>query len=317
MHFTVQNLSVVLYIIESFKYKGCLGKTMLDSNIIKKIEDFVYAKPRSIQEIAQHIDKNWRTADRYIDEIQKESGTIATRVFRGGTRGALKVVFWASVEKISHSVFQEKLEEEIFRAKNKMDFSAFDIFQHVSDKNKTTIMETAIDQNSTNLKELADLLLSAEKQILVLSGNLTFVNLKNKAIDVMDILDSLVKRGISIKILCRVDVTLDIKNIEKVLALNFKYGKELIEIRHREHPLRAFIIDNKIIRIKEVKEPTGMIKELDKKVYIFYTMKDREWAEWLSKVFWKMFSSSIDSRKRLEQLKLLKINPLRRPMASI
>ena len=42
---------------------------MLNSETIRKIEDFVYAKPRSIQEIAAHIGKNWRTADRYIKDF--------------------------------------------------------------------------------------------------------------------------------------------------------------------------------------------------------------------------------------------------------
>ena len=74
---------------------------MLNNELIKKIEDFVYSKPRSVQEIASYIGKNWRTADRYISEIEKNYGTIATRVFREGTRGALKIVYWASVEKIS------------------------------------------------------------------------------------------------------------------------------------------------------------------------------------------------------------------------
>ncbi|MFH1308006.1 MAG: hypothetical protein ABIH72_04095, partial [archaeon] len=86
---------------------------MLNSNIIRKIEEFVYTKPRSIQEISQHINKSWRTADRYIQEIEKEFGTISTRTFRGGTRGALKIVYWSSVEKISSSVFQQKLEKDI------------------------------------------------------------------------------------------------------------------------------------------------------------------------------------------------------------
>ena len=72
---------------------------MLSSEVIKKIEDFVYEKPRSIQEIAEYIKKNWRTADRYIQEIEKNFGTISTKVFREGTRGALKIVYWSAVEK--------------------------------------------------------------------------------------------------------------------------------------------------------------------------------------------------------------------------
>ena len=101
---------------------------MLKNEEIKKIEDFVRVKPRSIQEIANHINKNWRTADRYIEEIQKNFGTLETRVFREGTRGALKIVYWASVEKISNTVFQEQLESTIMTFQKKESFKPFDIF---------------------------------------------------------------------------------------------------------------------------------------------------------------------------------------------
>ena len=278
---------------------------MLDAKIIKEIEDFVYSKPRSIQEIAAHLGKNWRTADRYVFEVEKNLGTLATRVFREGTRGALKIVYWASVEKISHSVFQEKLEEEIMRARKKEDFSAFDIFQHIEDKNKKASVERAGSEDATNLKELADLIDKSEKQLLLFSGNLSFINLKNNKVDMFKVLENLVKRGVIIKIICRVDIA-GMENIERVLGLNFKYGKELVEIRHREHPIRAFVIDNKILRIKEIKEPTGKLHELDKKLFIFYTIKDKEWTEWLSRIFWKLFSQSVDARKRLQELKKLK-----------
>ena len=277
---------------------------MLDSKTIKKIENFVYSKPRSIQEIAQLLNKSWRTASRYIEEIEKEFGTIATRTFREGTRGALKIVYWASVEKVSSSVFQQRLEQEIERARKKEDFSAFDIFQYVPDNKKKAIVEKTITENSTNLKELAELLKKTKKQLLVFSGNLSFINLKNKTIDMFKIFDELVRKGVSIKIICRVDIA-GKENIEKVLSLNFKYGKELIEIRHKEHPVRAFIIDKKVFRIKEIKEPTGKLHELDKRLFIFYTIKDKNWVEWLSRVFWKLFSSSIDARKRIEELKKL------------
>ena len=275
---------------------------MLDNQIIKKIEDFVCSKPRSIQEIAEHTGKNWRTADRYVDEIAKEYGTLATRTFRGGTRGALKIVYWASIEKRSNSIFQEILEEELMGEKNKEDFSGFDIFQHIPDKDKKARLERAKNDNLTDLREFADYLSKAEKQVLVFSGNLSFINLKNKEVDIFKVLEGLVKKGISIKMVCRVDL-IGRDNIEKMLSLNFKYGKELIEIRHREQPLRAFIVDNKILRIREIKEPTGKIHELEEKLFLFYTIRNREWIEWISRVFWKMFSISIDSKKRIEEMK--------------
>lgn len=274
---------------------------MIDSATIKKIEDLVYKKPRSIQEIANFLGKNWRTVDRYILDIEKNYGTFATRVFREGTRGALKIVYWANIEKISHSVFQEKLEEEIIKARKKEDFSAFDIFQFIINKNKKAVIEKVNNENFTNLNELAELLKNTEKQLLIFSGNLSFINLKNKKIDIFKIIENLAKKGVIIKIICRVDIV-GKENIEKMLSLNFKYGKELIEIRHREHPIRAFIIDNKIFRVKEVKEPTGKISELDKKIFIYYTIKDRDWVEWLSKIFWKLFNQSIDSNKRLQEI---------------
>lgn len=63
---------------------------------------------------------------------------------------------------------------------------------------------------------------------------------------------------------------------------------------------------NKFFDIKEIKEPTGKISELDKKIFIFYNIKDKEWIDWLTKIFWKMFSSSIDARKRLMELEKIK-----------
>ncbi|MEK6845751.1 MAG: hypothetical protein AABY26_03255, partial [Nanoarchaeota archaeon] len=212
-----------------------------------------------------------------------------------------KIVFWASMEKISHSVFQERLEEEILRARKKEDFSAFDIFQHVPDKEKKALVEKAAEESSANQADLAGLLKNAQKQVLILSGNLSFVNISNKTISFFKLMEDLVKRGVNVKILCRVDLA-GKENIEKVLSLNFKHGKENVEVHHREHPLRAFIIDGKVFRIKEVKESTGKIHELDKKVFVYYTIKNKEWTEWLSKVFWKMFSASVDADKRLEEM---------------
>jgi len=130
--------------------------------------------------------------------------------------------------------------------------------------------------------------------------------LKKGKIDLFQTLEDLIKKGVKLKVLCRVDLN-GIENIKKVLSLNYKYGKELIEIRHREHPIRAFVIDNTSFRLKEIKEPTGKIKELDKKIFIFYTIKDKEWTEWLSKIFIKLFNTSIGAEKRLNELnKLIK-----------
>lgn len=275
----------------------------MKSELIQNIEHFVYSKPRSIQEIAVHIGKNWRTADRYISEIAGNFGTIAVKVFREGTRGALKIAYWASVEKISSSAIQEKLEQDILKARRKEDFSAFDIYQHIDPKNKKVEIKKDEEENIPALKSL---LLGAEKQVLLFSGNLSFINLREKNLDLLNTFDALAKKKIPIKVICRVDIA-GKENIERLLSLNFKYGHELIEIRHDEHPIRAIIIDNNLLRLKEVKEPTGKSHELNKKLFIFYTIKDREWISWLTKIFWKKFSNSIDSKKRLSEMEKLKI----------
>lgn len=277
---------------------------MLTSEVTKKIQDFVYSKPRSIQEIAQHINKNWRTADRYVEEIEKEFGTISTRTFRGGTRGALKIVYWTSMEKASSSIFQEKLEDGIKNSKKKEDFSSFDIYQHIEDKNKRLVLEGS-EKGKINLNELKQILQNTEKQLLCFSGNLSWINLKDKDTDIFEEIEKLVKEKIKIKILCRVDIG-SLSNVEKVLSLNFKYREELVEIHHCEQPLRGLISDNKTIRLTEIEEPTGKRRELKKRVFLFYIIKDKNWVEWLSRIFWNMFSNSIDSRKRIEELKKIK-----------
>ena len=280
---------------------------MLTNDMIKKIENFVYQKPRSINEIAMLLNKNWRTADRYVKELEKNYGTVSTRIFREGTKGALKLVYWTSFEKASVSIFQEHLEKLIISGKIKSDFSGFDIFQHVDDKYKTAWIKTGKDESDAGrLGEFKDLLESAKNQILFFSGNLSFINFDDGDVNIFNILDNIVKKGINIRVISRVDIA-GINNVKKLLSLNYKYGKELIEIRHRQQPLRVTIIDNKLCNIKEIKEPTGRKQELGKKTFMFYTIKDKEWVEWLSKIFWNMFSSSVDANKRLTEMEKIKV----------
>ncbi|GIU69952.1 MAG: hypothetical protein KatS3mg002_1188 [Candidatus Woesearchaeota archaeon] len=148
---------------------------MLDTQTTKKIIDFVYIKPRSIQEIAQHIQKNWRTADAYVDKIIKEQGLLATRVFREGTRGALKIVFWNNIEKIHSSEFQERLFKRIENAKRKNDFSPFDIYQYVSEDKRYAFLEEQTEDTITPKQNLVGALRSAERQLMIFSGNLSWV----------------------------------------------------------------------------------------------------------------------------------------------
>jgi hypothetical protein len=277
---------------------------MLTKEFIREIQNFVASKPRSVQEIAQHIKKNWRTADRYIDQIIADYGTLATRTFREGTRGALKIVYWATPDKMSHSVFQEQLEKEILRARWKEDFSAFDIYQYIAKGKKSLSIQTDASEERVAFNQITKFYEKAEKQLLIFSGNLTFLNFRQGKKSVFDTLDGLVKKGITIKVLCRVDLN-GKENIERLLSLNMKYGRNAVEVRHRFHPLRATIIDKQCFDIKEIKEPTGRLRELDKRLFIFYNIREGEWVEWLTRIFWKLFNASIDAQIRLEQLNMI------------
>lgn len=280
---------------------------MLNSEVIRKIEEFVYERPRSVQEISEKLKKNWRTADRYVEEIIAERGSLGRRVFREGTRGALKIVYWASVEKASATVFQEDLEKRIVLGRRKRDFSAFDIYQHITKSKKSVwVGQGQNEVDAKRLFEFRDLLVKAKKQILFFSGNLSFINFKDDEVDIFEVLSELVKRGISIKVLCRVGIDGE-ENIRKLLSLNFKHGKEMIEVRHREHPLRVSLIDGKLISLKEVLDPMEREGELDRRTFIFYTIKDRAWGEWLGKIFWRLFMKSVGSEKRLSELERLAV----------
>ena len=275
---------------------------MLDNKTIKKINDFVYTKPRTIQEISLLIRKNWRTANNYIEKIAKESGTISVRTFRGGTRGALKIVYWSNIEKIHSSGFQERLFRKIERGRAKTDFSPFDIYQYVAEDKRKAFLEEQEEEKVTTKQDLTNTFRSAQNQILFFSGNLSWSNLKERNHAILSVLKELVKKKISIKVLTRVDVA-SLKNLQRMMAINEEVGREAIEVRHCEQPLRAFIVDNRLARLKEIKNPEDYKKdELSKKTFLFYEVYDEEWIEWLQKVFWNLFRTAMSANKRLKDL---------------
>ena len=275
---------------------------MLDSKIIKKINDFIYIKPRTVQEIAFLLEKNWRTANSYVERIINETGSISMRTFREGTRGALKIVYWSNIEKIHSASFQEKLFKKIEAGRKKQDFSPFEIYQYVDEKKRDAYLEEQDNEMITEKGGVVNLLKTSQQEIFIFSGNLSWADFKEGKNELIKVFEEVAKRNISIKILTKVDIT-SINNTKKVLAINERIGKEMVEIRHCEQPLRCFVVDNKIARLKEVKEPAEYRKgELKKKTFIFYNIYDEEWIEWLQKVFWNLFSTSIDAEKRIKDL---------------
>jgi hypothetical protein len=276
---------------------------VLDSKTKSRICNFVYSKPRTVNEIAVLIQKNWRTADKYIQQIEEEDGCISTRTFREGSRGALKVVYWSNIEKIHSSSFQEKLFKRIESGLRKEDFDPFDIYQYVEDGKKNAFVEEFDDPLISKEQELVPLLRSVERVLYVFSGNMSWINMTEKEENLIDILEEIAKRNVQVKVVCRVDFA-SLSNLEKVYAINNKLGKEAIEIRHCKQSLRGFVIDSRIARFKELKLVENYKRgELKKDLRLFVEIFDEDWVNWLVKVFYSLFRTSIDGKDRINQLK--------------
>ena len=280
---------------------------MLSKETEKRILQFVHKEPRSIQDIAKFIGKNWRTAENYIQKIIKESGNLALTPFREGTRASIKLVYYKPIENVNSSEFQEQLLKKIESGRKKGDFSPFDIYNFVPEDKRSaksgsyTISNQLFDQN------LVAFLRSTKKEILVFTGNCSFVNLKENNVSIFDVFQELAERDVEIKVLSKVDFS-SFNNLQKLLAINYRIGKELIDVRHCEQPLRGFLIDNSSLRLKEDIDPYSYVPgELspDMKV-VLYDIRDRGWVEWTREVFFKFFRTSISSQKRIKDLRSVK-----------
>jgi hypothetical protein len=262
---------------------------------VSKINNLVAQKPRTVQEIAQFIGKNWRTADSYVQKISEEQGTIAVRTFRGGTRGALKIVYWNLINK-NQSTFQEMLFQRIINCKHKSDFSPFDIYQYVSDAGRESFIEE--QEDNLNIKQdLIKTISDSEKQVLIFSGDLSWAKAKQGKEKLLKSFENLLNKNVPIKILANIDLN-SVKNVKGIKELNHEFGKDLIEIRHCQQPLRAFIVDDNLVRIKE----KYFLKKTAKNTYLFYSISDEDWVHWLQKIFWHFFSTAISADKRIQDL---------------
>lgn len=274
---------------------------MLERKIIDNILQFVQQKPRTVQEIAAMLEKNWRTADRYVETITTETGLISTRVFREGTRGALKIVFWNALTHGKGSEYQERLLQKILNGRNKEDFSPFDIYQFVDEKKREAIMDENESPKNSRINQ-SNALNNAKNQVLFFSGNLSWIEQQK---DAMKLLENLAKKKIAIKIMTRVDVTSK-KKTNELLNINKRVGWDAVQIRHCEQPLRATIVDDNLVIIKEVMT-SQRHRELKKNTFLFYRIEDNEWIEWLKKVFWHLWGQSVEAETRLAALETVNV----------
>lgn len=280
---------------------------VLDNQTVEKIKSLVYQKPRNINDIAIAIGKNWRTADRYVEEIMQKTGTIKTITFREGTRGALKIVYWNNTEKIYSTDIQEDLFKKIESGINKSDFSPFEIYQYMDSDKRYAYYEEIQDENKYDyrIENLVPYFESAEKEVYILAGNLAFIHLKYKGKSVFEYMRECVERGIIIKIISYVNI-IDLDNIEKILSLNSGLNEKLVEIRHEIMPIRAYIFDNTIAKFGEIAVGQKKKGQIQNKIALYYEFRDLDWIEWLHKLFWKKFQNAIPSNKRIENIRSIK-----------
>ncbi|QQG38803.1 MAG: hypothetical protein HYS32_04365 [Candidatus Woesearchaeota archaeon] len=272
---------------------------MLTKEDTKKILAFVKKEPKLIQDISHHIGKSWVTTDSYVNSIAKESGLIQVKTFREGTKGAIKVAYWNYAESLESDEIKEKLFDRIRLLANKKDFDPMEIYQFVDNKKAKAFIERYDDPFISKNQKLVSCLKGVESELFCFSGNLSWINVTENKVKIIAVLEELLKRGVIIRVLCRIDVA-SLTNLNIMERLMKKYPNQ-IEIRHRLQPLRGFIFDSKRARFKDEKSPQDFKgKELEKNVRMFYDIYDDEWIKWLQNVFWNLFRSSIDYKQRLE-----------------
>jgi hypothetical protein len=274
----------------------------LSEKEIKQVVDFVKKEPRTVQDVSRLIKRSWVTTDSYLKKIADDTGLLSVKTFRKGSQGALKVVYYNHSESLVGDSLRESIYGMIKNERDKEDFDFMEVFQYVDEKKKKHLV-TEIEAGEISENErLVDHFRQAKARIICFSGNLSFINIRRNKTRMIDLVEETVKRGVVLKILCRVNLA-SLSNISILQRLIEKYPGS-IEIRHCYQPLRGFIFDDGVARFKN-EEQVGLYKkgELEKNTVIFYEVYDAEWISWLEKVFWCLFRTSIDYDTRLKEIR--------------
>jgi len=269
---------------------------------IKIILDYVKKEPHTVQDISRLIKRSWVTTDSYLKQVKEKTGLIDIKTFRKGTQAALKIVFYCHADVALSDEIKESLFHRVKSSQFKQEFDFMDVYQFVPDNKKKAYSEEYNDEEISRNPRLIELFSQAKHTVYCFSGNLSFINMKEKNKPILSIIEEMAKRKVVFKIICRVNVA-SLTNLNKLSKLIEKYPASF-EIRHHYQPLRGFIIDDKIARFKN-EEPIQKYKkgELQKSTRIWYEIRDQEWVEWLQKVFWNLFRSSMDYESRQKELK--------------
>lgn len=274
----------------------------LTPELQEQIIRFVKKEPRAIQDISLEIGKSWVTADSYVEQVKERTGLINIKVFRKGSQGAVKVVYYNYSESLVGESVKEDLFSKIKICRKKQDFDFLEVFQFVPEPGKKAFFESYKDKTVATKQHIIEFLEGATSSVYYFSGNLSFVNMIEGKQKVIDVIEALLARGVRFKIICRVTVS-SVSNISKLIPLMKRYPGQ-IEIRHAYQPLRGYILDDKVARfINEESISDYKSGELPKDVRMFCEIYDEEWVGWLQKVFWALFRTSIDHEDRLKMIK--------------
>ncbi len=267
----------------------------------RELVEFVKGEPRAMQEVAEFLDRSWVTADKYVKEVVDRTGLIDVKVFREGTRGALKLVYFVNPDVATESEMREKLLQDIMNGRDKTDFDFMELYQLVDESDKDAFFEEYERENVSSHQNLSRVFANAEDSVLCFSGNLSFVNVVEDGKSVPELMEKALERGVYFKIICRVDVG-TLKNLDEIDSLLKKFPDRL-DIRHAHHPLRGFIVDDRLARFKNEQHIELYRKgELGKNLRIFYEVFDESWVDWLQQIFWKIYRGSIDYETRIKEI---------------
>jgi len=271
---------------------------MLTPDIVETVSNYVKEKPRTIQEIAKLLDMNWRTADKYVQWIESHQGLISTRTFRGGTRGALKIVYYRLGE--GGEPVRKRQLDLIMSGRMKDDFDFLDLYELVPAAKRKVYVDSSEYPNVSKKQGFLDYLSGTKTNLFVFSGNLSWINLVEGKRKMEDVVSGLLKKDVPIKVLARIDLT-STSNIKHLVSLD--KGRGLVQVRHHTQPLRGFVRDQESMRFKSVftkQDVRG--REIEKPYSVFYKVDDKEWVDWTTGIFWNMFSTAVPWEKRLEAI---------------
>ena len=272
----------------------------------EKILAKVKKEPCLVQDLAQHLHKSWVTTERYVTKLAQEKGLVKVKTFREGTKGAIKVVYWNYPESAQQDEIKARAFERITLLSDKKDFSPLEIYQHVPPKYARAFYEYYDDPSLATKQHLASFFRQAQHEVFIFSGNLSFLNVQEGGKCVTDLLEELLERGITLRILCKVDVE-SLGNLHPLDRLLKKYPKQ-VDVRHRLHPLRGVLIDRTIARLKAEKARSDFkARELKQDIRLFYEITDPDWVDWLQNVFWHLYRHGIDYKARLRLIEKIMV----------